>query len=320
MEQANLCLTEFVNQSRRRLDTTAIVAVAPVVALLPVWLIAIGFIWLPLWLTSDVSYLFFATMAMLLGVVLFSRPVQRIVFARMLGARAPTSHELSLLLPAWNIVSQANHFSPQRFVLAVVDTNETNAFACGGHLLVVSSYAINNLAQNQLTGVLAHELSHHMGGHTVALTIAQWMSLPIIGLARLGIWLRDVSRRAATPFSERNVFVHFVVHLIFQLVAALLTAISYVLLSGLNTAQALSDRIGRASEYRADARAMEMGFGNELLSALRNTTRHGNLTGMRLAPTISTLTHPPAGTRVAKLEALLKRDLAHKRQSARRHQ
>ena len=305
-----------MKQSRRRLDTTAIAAVAPVVALLPVWLIAIGFIWLPLWLTSDVSYLFFATMSMLLGVVLFSRPVQRIVFARMLGARTPTSHELSLLLPAWNIVSQANHFSPQRFVLVVVDTNETNAFACGGHLLVVSSHAIHNLRQSQLTGVLAHELSHHMGGHTVALTIAQWMSLPIIGLARLGIWLRDVSKRAATPFTERYVLVHFIV----QLVAALLTAISYVLLSGLNTAQALNDRIGRASEYRADARAMEMGFGNELLSALRNTARHRNLNGMRLAPTISTLTHPPAGTRIAKLEALLKRDLAHKRQSARRHQ
>ncbi len=305
-----------MNQSRRQLDTTAIAAVAPVVALLPVWLIAIGFIWLPLRLTSDVSYLFFATMAMLLGVVLFSRPVQRIVFARMLGARPPTSREHLALQPAWNIVSQANHFSPNRFVLTVVDSDETNAFACGGHLLVVSSYAIDHLRQDQLTGVLAHELSHHMGGHTVALTIAQWMSLPIIGLARLGIWLRDVSRRATTPFTERYVFVRFVM----QAIAALLTAVSYVLLSGFNTAQTLNNRIGRASEYRADARAMEMGFGNELLSALRNTTHQANLTGMRLAPTISTLTHPPAGTRIAKLEALLKRDVAHKQHSVRRHQ
>ncbi|TRZ73571.1 MAG: hypothetical protein D4R95_02950 [Actinobacteria bacterium] len=305
-----------MNQSRRHLDTTAIAAVAPVVALLPVWLIAIGFFWLPLWMTSDVSYLFFATMAMLLGVVLFSRPVQRMVFARMLGARPPTSRELLALQPAWNIVSQANHFSPNRFVLTVVDSDETNAFACGGHLLVVSSYAIDHLRQDQLTGVLAHELSHHMGGHTVALTIAQWMSLPIIGLARLGIWLRDVSRRATTPFTERYVFVRFIV----QTIAALLTAVSYVLLLGLNTAQTLNNRIGRASEFRADARAMEMGFGNELLSALRNTTRQANLIGMRLTPTISTLTHPPAGTRVAKLEALLKRDVAHKPQSARRHQ
>ncbi len=305
-----------MNQSRRHLDTTAVAAVAPVVALLPVWLIAIGFIWLPLRLTSDVSYVFFATMAMLLGVVLFSRPVQRVVFARMLGARSPTTRELLALQPAWNIVSQANHFSSNRFVLAVVDSDETNAFACGGHLLVVSSYAIDHLRQDQLTGVLAHELSHHMGGHTVALTIVQWMSLPIIGLAHLGIWLRDVSRRATTPFTERYVIVRFIM----QAIAALLTAVSYVLLSGLNTAQTLNNRIGRASEYRADARAMEMGFGNELLSALRNTTRNANLTAMRLAPTISTLTHPPAGTRVAKLESLLKRDVAHKRQSARRHQ
>jgi hypothetical protein len=35
---------------------------------------------------------------------------------------------------------------------------------------------------------------------------------------------------------------------------------------------------------------------------------------------LSTSTHPPAGTRVAKLEALLKRDVAHKRRPTRRHQ
>ena len=127
-----------MNQTHRRLDISAIAATAPVVALLPVWLIAIGFIWLPLKLTSDVSYVFFASMSMLFGVILFSRPVQRLVFARMLGARSPTPHELLMLQPAWNIVSQANHFSPNRFVLAIDDSDETNAFACGGHLLVVS--------------------------------------------------------------------------------------------------------------------------------------------------------------------------------------
>jgi Zn-dependent protease with chaperone function len=305
-----------VNQSRRRLDTSAIAAIAPLVALLPVWLLAIGLIWLPLRLMSDISYMFFATMMMLLGVVLFSRPVQRLVFARMLGARTPTSREILALQPAWEIVSQANHFSPDRFVLAIVNSDETNAFACGGHLLVVSSYAINNLSQDQLTGVLAHELSHHMGGHTVALTISQWMSLPIIGLARLGISLRDFSNRITTRFTERYVVARVFMHSL----TALLTAISYLLLSGFNTAQALNNRIGRASEYRADARAAQMGFGNELLSALRNVNNQEIQRGMRLRPTLSTLTHPPAGTRVAKLEALLKRDVAHKRRSDRRHQ
>ncbi len=289
---------------------------APVVALLPVWLIAIGLIWLPLKLISDVSYFFFSSMAMLFGVVLFSRPVQRIVFARMLGARQPTPHELLALQPAWNVVSQANHFLPNRFVLAVVDSNETNAFACGGHLLVVSSYAIEHLRQDQLTGVLAHELSHHMGGHTVALTISQWMSLPVVGLARLGIWIRNSAQRATSKFTEQYVAARFFV----QALTTLLTAISYLLLSGFKAAQVLNSKVGRASEYRADARAAQMGFGHELVSALRNVDKHEVQKGMRLRPTLSTSTHPPAGTRVAKLEALLKRDLAHKRRSIRRHE
>ena len=255
-------------------------------------------------------------MAMLFGVVLFSRPVQRIVFARMLGARPPTSRELLVLQPAWNIVSQANHFSPNRFVLSVVDSSETNAFACGGHLLVVSSYAIDHLRQDQLTGVLAHELSHHMGGHTVALTISQWMSLPIIGLARLGIWIRNYAQRVTSKFTERFVAARYFMHAL----TTLLTAISYLLHSGFSAAQALNNRIGRASEYRADARAAQMGFGHELLSALRNVDKQQNQKGMRLRPMLSTSTHPPAGTRVAKLEALLKRDVAHKRRSIRRHQ
>jgi len=288
---------------------------APVVALLPVWLIAIGLIWLPLKLISDVSYFFFSSMAMLFGVVLFSRPVQRIVFARMLGARQPTQHELLALQPAWNVVSQANHFLPNRFVLAVVDSNETNAFACGGHLLVVSSYAVEHLRQDQLTGVLAHELSHHMGGHTVALTISQWMSLPVVGLARLGIWIRNSAQRATSKFTEQYVAARFFV----QALTTLLTAISYLLLSGFKAAQVLNSKVGRASEYRADARAAQMGFGHELVSALRNVDKHEVQKGMRLRPTLSTSTHPPAGTRVAKLEALLKRDLAHKRRSIRRH-
>jgi Zn-dependent protease with chaperone function len=154
-----------------------------------------------------------------------------------------------------------------------------------------------------------------MGGHTVALTISQWMSLPVVGLARLGIWIRNSAQRATSKFTEQYVAARFFV----QALTTLLTAISYLLLSGFKAAQVLNSKVGRASEYRADARAAQMGFGHELVSALRNVDKHEVQKGMRLRPTLSTSTHPPAGTRVAKLEALLKRDLAHKRRSIRRH-
>ncbi|NDC45437.1 MAG: hypothetical protein EBZ55_05030 [Actinobacteria bacterium] len=137
----------------------------------------------------------FAILAFLCGSSLFLRPVQRAIFTRVLGARRANADELVRLSEAWNVVAEAHGIPRQRFVLAVVDSDDLNAFACGGHLLVVSSYAARNLTHEELTGVLAHELSHHLGSHTVGLTFAQWMSLPIIGLARLGTTLRDMSNR-----------------------------------------------------------------------------------------------------------------------------
>ena len=45
----------------------------------------------------------------------------------------------------------------RRFVIAVLPIDELNAFACGGHLVVVTSYAIYTLPRDELSGVLAHE-------------------------------------------------------------------------------------------------------------------------------------------------------------------
>lgn len=281
-------------------------ALAPVVVLLPVWLIATAVFWLPFGLLGGVSYTLFAVSLMLLGVVLFSRPVQRLIFARLLGARSPTHVELSRLQSAWHSVAQANHFSPDRFVLAVADGDDINAFACGGHLLVVSSYAVNNLDADELAGVLAHELSHHLGGHTVALTIAQWMSLPVIALAWIGFFLQRIAQAAANMFADRypNPSVRF----IGRLITALLSGVAWIFLSGLLVAQSWGNVVGRASEYQADARAVTMGFGRELLSALKRVvnTGQGEVPQGRSAFVLTS--HPPARTRVARLEAMLRRD------------
>ena len=192
-----------MNTGRRRADFSAVTALAPVVALLPVWLVAIAIYWIPFRIYGDVSYPLFALCCMLFGVVLFSRPVQRLVFVRLLDARVPAASEKEQLNAAWKVVAQANHLPTSRFVLAVVESDDVNAFACGGHLLVVSSFAIEHLTHDELCGVLAHELSHHMGGHTVALTISQWMSLPIMLLAQAGLALRTFNNTATAMLAER---------------------------------------------------------------------------------------------------------------------
>jgi Zn-dependent protease with chaperone function len=292
----------WLNESmaQRRVDSSAFTALAPLVVLLAPWLVAMFVIWLPIGIFSSVSFLSFAAIVLASCVVLFLRPVQRLVFARMLGARKPTANELERLEPAWREVAQANGFQPGRFVLAVVDADDLNAFACGGHLLIVSSFAVDNLTDDELTGVLAHELSHHLGGHTVALTIAQWMSLPVLGVARVGIRLRNLSDQATTRFGAKSTLLR-----IFGIAITLvLTGASRLLLLGLVLAQMLGNFVGRGSEYHADRRAYEMGFGRELLNALRHVSD-----GRREADATSgmvVMSHPPARTRIAKLEAMMR--------------
>ena len=290
----------------RRIESSAITALAPVVALLPVWLISTAIFWIPFGILGGVSFSLFAISLLLLGVVLFSRPIQRLIFARLLGARSPTQDELNQLDPAWMSVAQANHFLPKKFVLAVADGDDINAFACGGHLLVVSSYAINNLNTEELAGILAHELSHHLGGHTVALTIAQWMSLPVIALARVGFSLQRIAQAATNMFDERfpNRFVRF----IGRVVTLLLSGIAWIFLAGLLFAQSWGNVVGRGAEYQADARAVEMGFGAELLSALKRVVNSGHSDVFRGWSAVALASHPPARIRIARLEAMLRRE------------
>ena len=115
------------------------------------------------------------------------------------GARRPSRDERDLIEPLWRQIAQANHLPADRYILRVLPLDELNAFACGGHLVVVTTFAIDVLPERELAGVLAHELSHHLGMHTVALTIRHWWSLPVVLLARIGFFLR-----AGRPDGDRR--------------------------------------------------------------------------------------------------------------------
>ena len=283
------------------MDVPAIAAFMPVLALLPVWLLAMLVFWWPVQLIWPHPYWSFALVYLLLAVLLFARPVQRLVLTRLLGARRPHPSEVGLLLPAWRNVAQANHVPPNRYMLAVLDADEVNAFACGGHLLVVSSYAVKMLGEAELEGVLAHELAHHLGLHTVAVTIAQWMSVPILVLAQIGFFLQNVARAATDAFASNST----ALTVIGRFVATILTGVGWLFLSGVVVANLLGNWVGRSSEYQADQRAVEMGFGRQLSAALRLVVAAGGDRDRRWRAKLFE-THPPARTRVAKIDAMLR--------------
>jgi Zn-dependent protease with chaperone function len=83
-------------------------------------------------------------------------------------------------------------------------------------------------------------------------------------------------------------------------------AISWLFLSGLLMSNAIANVVGRNAEMQADRRAVTMGFGRPLASALRRVI--GERRGERPSTLSERLaaTHPPARTRVAQIEALLR--------------
>lgn len=277
-------------------------AIASIVAVAPVWLLAIAVFWLPFHLIWNVPFVFFAGGYLLAAVLLFLRPVQLYVLAPLLGARRPTRDEQIVLAPAWRPVLQFNDLPAHRYVLAVLPSNELNAFACGAHLVVVTTYALEELPRDELSGVLAHELSHHLGLHTVGLAIAQWLSVPVLLLARIGFFLQNVASAATTSFVQHSSGLTA----IGRLIAALLMAVSWVFLSGLLLSNALSNAVGRNAEFQADRRVVNMGFGRPLAMALRRVlAEFGNDRAASWRDRLGR-SHPPARTRVARIEAQMR--------------
>lgn len=277
-------------------------SVAPVFAVLPFSLLALFVLWLPVGWLTDVRYWWVVAGFAAAGLLLFVRPFQVLILTPILGARRPTAAEAGVIEPMWARIAQANDLPAGRFVVRVLPSDELNAYACGGHLVVVTTYAVGELSERELRGVLAHELSHHLGLHTVAITLGHWMSAPVVLLARVGFFLENVAHAAAGSFGKRSPLVDAVSNV----AAVVLGAASWVFTAGLRASDALANLVGHASEFEADQRAVRMGFGRELAAALRQVLASGSGERTRGWRARLGASHPPARTRVARIEALMR--------------
>ena len=286
----------------RQVERSAITALLPVVALFPVWLMAMVVFWLPLRFVFGLPYWLVPVVYLSLAVLLFVPKFQVAVLARFLRTRPPRPDELAVIAPIWRDLAVTANLPQYRYVVRVIDSDDLNAFACGGHLVVVTSFAIEGLTKRELSGVLAHELSHHLGLHTAALTLGHWLSLPVLVLARFGFFLQNVARAATDAFVSHSA----ALTALGRLIAAVLTGVSWVFLAALYMSDALSNLVGKSAEFEADQRAVRMGYGKALADALREVIRLGG--GMRPVGWKARLaaSHPPARTRVARIEAMLR--------------
>ena len=274
----------------------------PVLAIVPFSLLALFIVWLPFGWLTDLRYWWVVLGFVAAGLLLFVRAIQVLVLTPLLRARRPTVEEAAIIEPLWSQIAEANGLPASRYVVRVLPTDELNAFACGGHLVLVTSFAVHELTRDQLRGVLAHELSHHLGLHTVAITIGHWLSAPVVLLARVGFFLENVGHASVGSFGQRSPLVAT----LGSIVAVVMHALSWVFTAALRASDAMANLVGHSSEFEADRRAVRMGFGSELASALRELLARG--TGRRPIGWRARLaaSHPPARTRVARIEALMR--------------
>ena len=191
---------------------------------------------------------------------------------RAYGYRAPEAAERVQVEQAWRNVRQRAGAGGYRLV--VVDSEELNACTPFGRTVAVTSRSARSLPPGTLEAVLAHELGHLLGWRAVPAFVLAQVTLPSRALVRAlrGTWA------PIGPMWKRAVAWHrpigFIAVFFLAVLAASVTAV-IALPAAVAVAVAWAARLPRGrGEARADAAAVRLGFGPELVAAVEHRIEH----------------------------------------------
>ncbi|MFF1815139.1 M48 family metalloprotease [Streptomyces sp. NPDC058251] len=229
------------------------------------------------------------------GALVFHRPAERVFARRVLKLRPPLERERARLEPIWREVTARAGVEAHTYELMVENSEDLNAVAAAGHLVGVTTYALNEVPTSNLAAVLAHELGHHAGGHSWAGLLGYWYSLPgrmawalIRRLALAALWIAGLFSTGA--------FVILALFMGIFLVAGMLT-IPYITIP-LLVGPYLLAYAGRRGELRADQHAAALGFAPKLAEVLHHFQYQEDTAKAHAAATGQQLKEPGALARL----------------------
>jgi Zn-dependent protease with chaperone function len=183
-----------------------------------------------------------------------------------------------------------------KLIVRVQDDPGVNASAGAAHLLFVTKGALA-LPDDELEGVLAHELGHHRGFHPVLSTVLWWLRLP--GALLAGVY--RLLRRAVGAIGLRLGVVGRVLAIpLLLLLVVWQVTVMWIFYVG----ELLAMRAARVSEFEADGAAAEWGYGRELVTTYSGLAARAPEPPGRLARLMAD--HPPLPERIARLEEVAK--------------
>ncbi|MEU8340843.1 M48 family metalloprotease [Spirillospora sp. NPDC048832] len=183
---------------------------------------------------------------------------------RVHGYREPRSDER--VEQAWRNVQRRAGVGGYRVV--VVESDGLNACVPFGRTVAVTSASARSLPPGRLEAVLAHELGHLLGWRSVPAFVHAQVTMP----SRALLWTLRKVWSPIGPMWKRAVAWHrpigFVLVLVLGVLATAVTAV-VALPAGAARAAALGARLPAArGEARADAVAVRLGFGAELVAVV----------------------------------------------------
>jgi heat shock protein HtpX len=230
--------------------------------------------------------------------LLMSRAIAKMALGvRLVNGQAGNAELDWLYQTVSRLARQANLPMPE---VGYYESAEVNAFATGPSkrksLVAVSSGLLRGMREDEIEGVLAHELAHIQNGDMVTMTLIQGVvNAFVLYLSRV---IASVVRNAV---DERYAYLlSFVVTIVLDIVLGFLGMIIVAWFS-------------RAREFRADAGAAALAGRGKMIGALERLRSTKQLVDTR-EPELATLkisggrarmlfsTHPPLEARIAALQ------------------
>jgi len=201
----------------------------------------------------------------IISITIALSPLGEAIMRFIYDARAiETKREKQYLYPIFEeVYEQAQELFPQIQKIQLYITGEMyiNAFALGRKTVAVTKGAIQSLSEDELKGIIAHEIGHIVRGHTKALlitTIGNGLFTGIIVINQIALGIIEF---IATMISGKNSLIGILFWLLKNMVNLLLIAFMFVI-------QIILAVNSRRNEYQADYFAYEIGYGGNLVEAL----------------------------------------------------
>lgn len=220
------------------------------------------------------------------------------IFKLLEGIRPPrTKREKEYLIPIFEDVYEgAKEMHPDlpKMQIHIIDDMTVNAFAFGRKTIAVTQGAIETFTEEELKGVIAHEISHIYHGDTKAQlinTIGNGATSVLAFCIKQIIKLLELVARVAKSTVIEAVF-NFI-RFIFEMIVYVLLLFGNILLS-VNS---------RKNEYTADRFACEIGYGDGLISGLYLLQKMSLGEDKRIISRMQA-SHPHIASRIERLENL----------------